>query len=375
VEIFVRFLKGLFVNVWFAANIPKGSCGGVARSMRELSEGLRRVYGFRTEIVYGERGRIRGNYLFFACALCARLLMRAKDRPQWIIARSTDGIVCALVTKILKIKTKIALHNHGWEEIVYDIEKKLPRGLVNHPSTWKARAVRFPLLRACIFLCTRCLSGTVCETRWLANRYPLGRKKYAYLPNGVYVGREAFWEKQTLRETAFLAVGGATWKKNLENTTGIFKIVAEKLPDAKLVLVGTGMKIGYYSHELKALQDSYLIVPLENPDGMKQWYMHCPFFISSSRYEGGHSLAVLEALSFGCVVFAADIPSMREVIIDKSNGILIRGNSAKEDARIILDVLADKNLVARLRQNAFKTARRNTWDRQVKRLKTILCAK
>jgi glycosyltransferase involved in cell wall biosynthesis len=135
------------------------------------------------------------------------------------------------------------------------------------------------------------------------------------------------------------------------------------------------VKIGYYSHELKALQDSFLIVPLENPDGMKQWYMQCPFFISSSRYEGGHSLAVLEALSFGCVVFAADTPSMREVIIDKSNGILIHGNSAEDDALIILDVLADKNLVARLRQNAFRTARRNTWDRQVKRLKAILCAK
>jgi glycosyltransferase involved in cell wall biosynthesis len=365
---------GLTVNIWFAANIPQESCGGVARSMRGLSEGLRQGHGFDTEIVYGFRGRIRGNYLFFACSLCLRLLLHVKNPPRWIIARSTDGVFCAIAARTLGIKTKIALHNHGWEEIAYCIEKKLPADFVGARSTWRARFIRFPLLRTAIFFCDRCISGTLCETRWLAKRYPLGRKKYAYIPNGVAVGSEALWESRGASgENAFLSVGGNTWKKNLGNTIGVFKNIVARLPDANLVLVGTGGNIKYFSEELRDYRRNYLIVPLENPDGMATWYEKCPYLISSSRYEGGHSLAILEAMSFGCVVFATDIPSTREIIVDKKNGVFIGGHSAEEDARTILEVVADRELVARIRTGAFHSARRARWSRQVGRLKAVLC--
>ena len=359
------------VNIWFAANIPQESCGGVARSMRELSEGLRRDHGFDTEIVYGLRGPVRGSYLFFACFLCLRLLLHVKHPPRWIIARFTDGVFCAIAARILGIKTKIALHNHGWEEIAYGVEKKLHADFIDVRSTWRARFIRFPLLRTAIFFCDRCISGTLCETRWLAKRYPLGKKKYAYIPNGVMVGSGAFWEGRAARENAFLSVGGNTWKKNIRNTVGVFKNIAARLPDADLVLVGTGVNIKYFSEELRDYR--YLVVPLENLDGMATWYEKCPYLISSSRYEGGHSLAILEAMSFGCVVFATDIPATREIIVDKRNGVFIRGHSAEEDARTILDVVADKGLITRIRTGAFHSARRARWSRQVGRLKAVLC--
>ena len=121
-------------------------------------------------------------------------------------------------------------------------------------------------------------------------------------------------------------------------------------------MVGTGVKIEDFVDALKGTKLNYLIVPYENFESMPQWYKQCPFFISSARYEGGHSLAILEALSFGCVVFATDIPSTREIIIDKSNGVLIGGVNDEDDAKTILDVLGDKDLLARIRHNAFRTA-------------------
>ena len=80
-------------------------------------------------LLCGERGAlVRGNYLVFAFALCKRLLLHAAKPPDWIIARSTDGVVCALAAKIFGMKTKIALHNHGWEERAYEVEKRLAHG-------------------------------------------------------------------------------------------------------------------------------------------------------------------------------------------------------------------------------------------------------
>ena len=362
------------MNIWFAANIPEDSWGGVSRSMRELSSGLQK-HGHCTTIVWGKRGAVHGNYLVFAFELCKRLLSHTTKQPDWIIARSTDGVMCALAAKIFRMKTKIALHNHGWEEKSYEVEKRQARGLVAKGTTWRARLLRFPLLRATLFLCNCCISGTLVETRWLARRYPLCRKKLRYLPNGVSLSHEAFWEKQPMVHRDFLAVGGNTWKKNLKNTTGIFRNIALRMPEARLVMVGTGVKNMDYCDAMKYLKLNYLVIPSENIESMPQWYKQCPFFISSARYEGGHSLAILEALSFGCVVFATDIPSTREIILEKSNGVFIGGVNDEDDAKTILAVLDDKDLLARIRHNAFRTALRNRWERQVDRLEEILCPK
>src|SRR5271157_2005818 len=240
------------MNIWFAANIPEDSCGGVSRSMRELSSGLQK-HGHCTTIVYGARGAVRGNYFLFALALCKRLLLHAAQPPDWIIARSTDGVVCALAAKIFGMKTKIALHNHGWEERVYEVEKRLAHDLAPATTTWRARLLRFPMLRATIFLTTCCLSGTLVEMRWLARRYPLCRKKLRYLPNGVQVGQSPYWNQQPAAASNFLTVGGNTWKKNLRNTTGIFKTIVPQLPGARLIMVGTGVNTDDCRHILKGL--------------------------------------------------------------------------------------------------------------------------
>lgn len=366
------------MNIWFAANIPEGSNGGVSRSMQELSHGLQK-HGHCTEIVYGGKGKVGCNYLVFALYLGLRLVVRAGNPPDWIVARSTDGVLCAAAARLLGLKTKVALHNHGWEEYVYEVEKKLPRALVSSPTSWKARAVRFPLLRASLCLCTCCLSGTLFETGLLAKRYPRHRKKMFYLPNGVHTRQEAYWIKAQEAPLHILATGGQTWKKNIGHSIEVFSIIADHFPRARLFLVGVGygkgdadLGIHDCSNDTK---NRIEVVACEKPELMARWYTECPFVISSSRFEGGHSLAVLEALSYGCVVFASALPSTREIITHERNGILMSGAGAVDDARIIIDLLKKKELIVHIRQNALRTAWRNRWDRQVGRLEAIICPK
>jgi len=115
------------MKVWFAADLPEGSFGGVARSMHELAAGLRHR-GHDAAIITRETTGSK-NYLTFALKLGIRFLLCGKGRPDWIIARSTDGVFCALIIRLLRLKTGMILHNHGWEEKVYEFEKKLPRDL------------------------------------------------------------------------------------------------------------------------------------------------------------------------------------------------------------------------------------------------------
>jgi glycosyltransferase involved in cell wall biosynthesis len=360
------------VNVWFAANIPKQSKGGIARSMRGLSEGLgQRGHCVRILLSTSDYGG--DNYLVFAMKLGLRLLLRLRNPPDWIIARSSDGFFCALVAKTFALKTRVALHNHGWEENVYEVEQRLPRSLISFPTTWKARMFRFPLLRLTLSLSDCCLSGTLSELRWLGGRYPKHRRKMRYVPNGVRAGRESTWEGRSDAPMHFLSVGGETWKKNLGHVVAVFGELRKRAPVARLFLVGTG------SNAIKGVvlteddRAAMTIVAEEDPQRMSQWYETCPYFISCARYEGGHSLAILEALSHGCVVFASAIPSTKEIITNNNNGVLLSGVDVMEDAAKIAGALANGAMIDRIRRHALRTAQRNRLDRQIIRLEKVLC--
>jgi len=359
------------VNIWFAANIGEGSNGGIARSMRQFAHGLQNR-GHEVYIYFGTPGAAGRNYLVFAARLGLRLLLHAGSAPEWIIARSSDGFVCALVAKALRLKTRVALHNHGWEEIATEVERRLPRSLVSYPTTWKAALVRLPLLRATLSLCSCCISGTLTEARWLAVRYPRYQTKVRYVPNGVAVSQDAARLEKSEPTPLFLAIGGLTWKKNLEHTLAVFEQVRLEVPGARLILVGAdnatdGNRFG--------ASPWIEVVESEPPDRMPSWYETCPFLIASSRYEGGHSFAILEALSFGCVVFASMIPSTMEIIRDRVNGVLISGCDVRQDAQVIRRVMGQKELMQSIRKYARRTALRNRWERQTARLEKALCTK
>lgn len=360
------------MNVWFAANIPEDSKGGISRSMRGLSDGLRQR-GHRVRIVVNSPGTRNENLMVFAFMLGLRFLVHLKNPPDWIIARSSDGFFCGLLVKAFRLKTRVVLHNHGWEENVLELEKRLPRSFISFPTTWKSRLLRFPLLRATLSLSDYCVCGTLSEIRWLNTKYPRHRPKVRYVPNGVQCNHDFTWVDKDNAPLHFLSVGGDTWKKNLGHVVAVFRELRERAPASRLFLVGAG------SNAMKGIvlteddRGAITIVAEEEPSRMERWYATCPFLISCSRYEGGHSFALLEALSYGCVVFASAIPSTMEVIQNEVNGILIGGIEPRKDAQAIRHALENNDITNRIRHNAQRTAQRNRWNRQISRLEKILC--
>lgn len=358
------------MNIWFAADIPEDLYGGVSRSMYELASGLK-YHGHRVDIYTRDKIGSK-NYLTFSMKLGIRFLLSGRNRPDWIIARSSDGIICALIIRLLGLKTKAILHNHGWEEKVYALEKKLPRTIVAAPTTWKSTVIRFPLLRLMLRMCRYCMSGTIQEIRYLGDKYPNVRNKLVYLPNGTDVQPEEYWNNRDEYPYTFLSVGNITWKKNIRHTVRVFSHIKEKLPDAQLYCIGTGTDdtvLQNYITSGMADITNISSVPFKE---MVTWYKKCPFMIASSRYEGGHSLAILEAMSFGITVFASEIPSNRELIHDRVNGYLITGSDVKADADSIFNTLT-QGTNQTVRERAVATAKLNRWNRQATRLERILC--
>jgi glycosyltransferase involved in cell wall biosynthesis len=356
--------------VWFAAALPESSQGGVNRLMTGLSDGLKNR-GIRTEIVYcRDRGASgTADVLGFSFRLMLRLLRRPFGRPDWIVGRSTDAFFCALAKRVFRLKTRIVLQNHGWEEYVYEIQKRIPASLVEHPVTWKSRLVRFPMLRATLAMADYCLCGTLDDMRWIGGRYPALRQKLRYVPNGIVPRTACHWAAQPQTPPNFLCVSAMTWRKNLAYAIALFRRLSAGNPDARLFLVGTG--------EIPAVltfteQERIVVVPSVPMEEMGQWYGKCPYFIHTARYEGGHSLALLEAMSYGAIPFVSPIPSNREIVVDRENGIVLHGTNTRRDCATIESVIHDGALTASLTRKAHATAMRNRWQRQIDRLERVL---
>lgn len=359
------------MRIWFAAAQQRDTFGGVYRSVFSLAETLKKQ-GHEVKIFWCRREGKRQTF-FFSVQLLLRLLFSFFWRPHWIIARSSDGLLCALASRIgLAAGTRVALHSHGWEEKVYDFEKRLPQSVLSHPTTWKARVFRFPLLRATLAFADCCICGTVEEARSVAARYPRHSRKVHVVANGVEKTPAAFWPSQKERPPSFLIVGGFTWKKNVEYGIELFRAVLAAIPEARLFIVGTRNIPPSKQKLIDSLGDAVYVVEREHPKKMFRWYETCPFLVSPSRYEGGRSLAILEAQNRGMVVFASAIPSSKEVVRDGINGFLLSGCAVDRDSTRIIETCRNNDLCIKIGGAAWRSAGRQSWDRQAQRLVRVL---
>ncbi|MBN1757841.1 MAG: glycosyltransferase [Chitinispirillaceae bacterium] len=348
-------------EVWFAAAIPDNSQGGVRRLMGELARGIE-THGYRPVVICREYRK--GGYPLFSLMLAVRLLRRLFNPPACIIARSTDAFYPLLLRRVLPLSTKIILQNHGWEEYVYEVQRRLSSSIIGNPVSWKAHLVRFPLLRATLRMADYCLCGTVADMRWITRRYPLQRTKVRYVPNGVDIPDNGRSNSDT--SFVFLSVGTFTWRKNHPYTFAVFKRIVAAQARAHLYCVGTG-KVPEDDHN-----GSITFIPSVPMNEMGSWYRRCPFFIHTSRYEGGHALALLEAMAHGAVCFVSPEPANLEVVVHGRNGIVLDGCDHGKDASRILDVMNDQQSCAELSAGAIKTAGRHRWERQTRRLLRVL---
>lgn len=357
------------MKIWFAAAISYDANGGVARSVRELS-GVLRDRNHKVKVIFANH-TFTENYILFSFKIAIMLLLHIFSPPQWIIARSTDGFFALLLARLLRLRIRFALHNHGWEQKVYELESTLPRAMISNPTTIKAHFLRFPILTLSARLSDLCISGTINETRWLSKKKFTKKVSLVTIPNGIHPTKQPYWPAQQELPPYFLTVGAFTWKKNLEYAISLFSEIYNYYPSARLFCVGTDStqeSVRITSNAVHAIT----FINKETPERIFRWYEECPFLLSTSRYEGGRSFAILEAQSRGMIACAVNISSSKEQIVHNYSGILLDGISAENDAGVVVKILSDQNLLRQIGLNAWKKSVRCRWDRQVDRLERVL---
>jgi glycosyltransferase involved in cell wall biosynthesis len=359
--------NGTPARVWMVASVPPHCQGGVHRVMRAHARALQAA-GVRATLWYNECGMHDLVFTWYVLVKWLWALLRRRA-PHVMVSRSTDGVWCALVSRIVPSPTTCVLYNHGWEEYAGEVYRDVQR----HAGAWKSRLVRYVLLRLHLYTCRRCICGTVADMKWLRAHYPARAHVLRFVPNGVHVPRygsdmairtqRRFRIRGTYR---FLVVGQDTWRKHLDYAIALcHRLVTHFTIPVSLYCVGTGTQGARRIHTRWA--GSPLAVHCsagESMERMDRWYAHCPFVVSASRYEGGHSLALLEAMAHGCVVWAAPIPAHREFIRHGRNGFLLGAGDIDRDATQVAAVLDDRRTLCSVSRYARRSAWRHRWQRQ-----------
>jgi glycosyltransferase involved in cell wall biosynthesis len=201
----------------------------------------------------------------------------------------------------------------------------------------------------------------------IRQRLNIAADKLVVQPN--YVDTAEFCPEPANREDGrLLFVGRLEAQKNLSS---LLKALCGLPQHFKLTIIGEGSLRAALQNEFPQLQGRVewlgKVAHTELPD----FFRRSSLFVLPSFYEG-HPKTLIEAMSCGCLVVAADAPGIREVIVHGQTGWLAAPNAA-DIGQAILDVSADRAQGDRLGRNARLFVQENySLDRTVKREVDIL---
>lgn len=190
----------------------------------------------------------------------------------------------------------------------------------------------------------------------------IDRERYTFAP------QVKKYDKPTI-----LYLGRIKKYKSIQHLITAFKKIKSILPDARMMIVGTGD----YLTPLKKLAGSLgLEADIEFPGFVstedKVERMRRAHVAVLPSLKEGWGLTNIEANSVGTVVVASDVPGLKDSVRDGQTGFLYEYGNIDQLAEKILLLLRDDNLRLRLEKQALEWAETFNWDRAAKKFEAVL---
>jgi glycosyltransferase involved in cell wall biosynthesis len=204
--------------------------------------------------------------------------------------------------------------------------------------------------------------------------YLLGfsEKRVTVVPNGVdlscfnrkvdasFMREELGIGDEPLVVTALRLIKG----KSPELLISAFAMVLKVIPNAKLVIAGSGQEEDNLSRQITDLNitNSVFMVGKLPKEKVAQLMAAANVFVLPSKMES-FGLTLLEASAAGVPVVCANAGGVPEVFQDGFNGLLYPPGDDDAMAKAIIRLLQDSKLAHKISVNAVDTANQFTWER------------
>ncbi len=143
--------------------------------------------------------------------------------------------------------------------------------------------------------------------RFLKTEYP--NSNCEYLPN--FLGAESFYtDRKYGRIKTVMNVG------NMEENTGALDVIelARQYPEIRFKMIG-GLEKNFEQKIAKIdLPSNITFYGRQTPEKLKEHWVETDLFLFPTHYQGGFSMALLEAMEQGLPCLASGSPSSREIL-------------------------------------------------------------
>lgn len=293
--------------------------------------------------------------LFFYCVMPLRVrrLVR-RFRPGAVIAESPYIGFFVLLAMWLRQRERpsIVVETHAdWRTSTRHGGSRL-RVLVAPLADW---AARYALRHADAL---RAVSPFTAELAGREAGLPPVESFPAYIDLGAFTARRL--APLPVRPT-LLFVGMLERSKGVTALADAWPLVAERVPDARLVVVGRGA----LRDLVDRLRDDYpgRVEHLEqlSPEGVAEQMDAATCLVLPSRSEG-LGRVILEAFARGRVVVATRVGGIPDLVEDGVNGLLVESGDVPALVGALTRVLSDDGLAARLGAAAYEASQAFEWS-------------
>jgi glycosyltransferase involved in cell wall biosynthesis len=140
--------------------------------------------------------------------------------------------------------------------------------------------------------------------------------------------------------------------------------IAEKVPAARLVIVGAGSARDALEAQARAagLGDAVRFTGFVSEQEKIEWLRRAAVVVNTSEKEGW-GMTVMEANACGVPAVSSDVPGLRDSTRHDVTGVLYPYGDAAALAAAVVRVLSDTGAYARMSAAALEWSARFTWDR------------
>jgi phosphatidyl-myo-inositol alpha-mannosyltransferase len=193
---------------------------------------------------------------------------------------------------------------------------------------------------------------------------------YRIIPNGIdfprFNGRRERLEEFSDSRPTVLFVGRLEKRKGLRFLLRAWPMVLERVPDARLVVVGRGRPLeGYKRFAARQgwASSDVQFAGYVSADDLPRYYQSCDVFCAPNTGQESFGIVLLEAMAAGAPIVATDIPGYRDVVTHGEEGFLVEPKNPGALADALCRLIGSPELRASMRRSGQLKARRYDWPR------------
>lgn len=248
----------------------------------------------------------------------------------------------ALVMAARMVKRPVLLHLHGGRFLMEDFENKILARMTEK---------MFRSARKILVLSDH--EKESLERRWKTLEIEV-------LPNAVAIDEIPFAERKNSTEKTIVFLGRLHESKGLHEIVEACRILKNENFNFNFRCFGAGALKDFFTTEmLKIIGDKFFYGGVAS--GAEKWKQlaESDIFLLPSRYGEGLPMAMLEAMAAGCIVVAADVASVRAVLEDGENGLMVEPYNVAQIVEKLKFLLSNSADFESLRHNARATVEEN----------------